>query len=209
MYRRESVTHTSAVWWFGRGFCPCVCLSEHQLTISAKKRRLSKGEGISHTALIFFNGEASATVTGWLQSQWIGGWSRWNTCGDIDMSRKEDVRFWMDYLKQFWRLGGCPRNGEEVYWHWFPNIRVMCRAVVIRRGYSWRVKLWDGVYFNAEKQHNRCDVCFECVEPVVGCLVKVTNEFKVCLGLSQEFTLSPFLFATVMDRLTDEVRQDP
>lgn len=54
----------------------CVCLSEQQLTISAKKRRLSKGEGISHTALIFFNGEASATVTGWLQSQWIGGWSR-------------------------------------------------------------------------------------------------------------------------------------
>lgn len=43
----------------------------------------------------------------------------------------------------------------------------------------------------------------------MGCLVKVTNEFKVCLGLSQEFTLSPFLFATVMDRLTDEVRQDP
>uniref|UniRef100_A0A8C4NFF6 ribonuclease H n=1 Tax=Eptatretus burgeri TaxID=7764 RepID=A0A8C4NFF6_EPTBU len=38
------------------------------------------------------------------------------------------------------------------------------------------------------------------------CAVGMTNPFKVNVGLHQGSTLSPFLFAMVMDRLTDEIR---
>ena len=36
--------------------------------------------------------------------------------------------------------------------------------------------------------------------------VEVTEYFKVEVGLLQGSALSPFLFAVLMDRLTDEVR---
>ena len=40
----------------------------------------------------------------------------------------------------------------------------------------------------------------------VKCAVGVTDGFKVEVGLHQGSTLSPFLFAMIMDRLTGEVR---
>ena len=40
------------------------------------------------------------------------------------------------------------------------------------------------------------------------CAVRMTERFKVEVGLHQGSALSPFLFAMVMDRLTDEVRQE-
>lgn len=43
---------------------------------------------------------------------------------------------------------------------------------------------------------------------VVRCAVGRTEDLKVEVGLHQESALSPFLFASVMDRLTDEVRQE-
>ncbi|KAM8853652.1 putative transposon-derived protein F52C9.6 [Synchiropus picturatus] len=43
---------------------------------------------------------------------------------------------------------------------------------------------------------------------VVRCAAGVTEEFKVEVRLHQGSALSPFLFAVVMDRLTDEVRQE-
>uniref|UniRef100_A0AAQ6IM76 ribonuclease H n=1 Tax=Anabas testudineus TaxID=64144 RepID=A0AAQ6IM76_ANATE len=43
---------------------------------------------------------------------------------------------------------------------------------------------------------------------VVRCAVVQTEEFKVEVGLHQGSALSPFLFAMLMDRLTDEVRQE-
>ena len=42
----------------------------------------------------------------------------------------------------------------------------------------------------------------------VRCAVGVTDGFKVEVGLHQRSALSSFLFAAVMDRLTDEVRQE-
>ncbi|KAE8277169.1 hypothetical protein D5F01_LYC25016 [Larimichthys crocea] len=51
------------------------------------------------------------------------------------------------------------------------------------------------------------DTCEGC-KTVVRCAVGVTEEFKVEVGLHQGSALSPFLFAMVMDRLTDEVRQN-
>ena len=50
---------------------------------------------------------------------------------------------------------------------------------------------------------------YEGSEPVVRCAVGTTESFKVKIGLHQGSALSPFLFAVIMDRLTDEVRREP
>ena len=44
---------------------------------------------------------------------------------------------------------------------------------------------------------------------VVRCAVQTTESFKVKVGLHQESALNPFLFAVIMDRLTDEVKREP
>ena len=44
---------------------------------------------------------------------------------------------------------------------------------------------------------------------VVRCAFGTTESFKVKVGLHQGSALSPFLFAVIMDRLTDEVRREP
>ena len=50
---------------------------------------------------------------------------------------------------------------------------------------------------------------YEGTKTVVRCAVGTTESFKVNIGLHQGSALSPFLFAVVMDRLTDEVRREP
>ena len=44
---------------------------------------------------------------------------------------------------------------------------------------------------------------------VVRCAVGTTESFKVKVGLHQESALGSFLFAVIMNRLTDEVRREP
>ena len=50
---------------------------------------------------------------------------------------------------------------------------------------------------------------YEGSETLVRCAVGTTESFKVKVGLHQGLALSPFLFAVIMDRLTDEVRREP
>ena len=50
---------------------------------------------------------------------------------------------------------------------------------------------------------------YEGSETVVRCAAGTTESFKVKVGLHQGSALSPFLFAVIMDRLTDEVRRKP
>ena len=50
---------------------------------------------------------------------------------------------------------------------------------------------------------------YEGSETVVRCAVRTTESFQVKFGLHQGSALSPFLFAIIMDRLTDEVRRQP
>ena len=50
---------------------------------------------------------------------------------------------------------------------------------------------------------------YEGSKTVVRCAVETTESFKVKVGLHQGSALSPFLFAVIMDRLTDEVRREP
>ena len=49
---------------------------------------------------------------------------------------------------------------------------------------------------------------YESCKTKVRCAVGGAEEFKVEVGLHQGSALSPFMFAMVMDRLTDEVRQE-
>ena len=56
-----------------------------------------------------------------------------------------------------------------------------------------------------EKIRNSGKVC----ATSTGCAVGTTESFKVKFGLHQGSTLSPFLFAVIMNRLTDEVRREP
>ena len=50
---------------------------------------------------------------------------------------------------------------------------------------------------------------YEGSETVVRSAVGTTESFKVKVGLHQGSVLSPFLFAVIMDRITDEVRREP
>ena len=50
---------------------------------------------------------------------------------------------------------------------------------------------------------------YEESETMVRCAVGTTESFKFKVGLHQGSALSPFLFAVIMDRLTDKVRREP
>ncbi|KAK3530562.1 hypothetical protein QTP86_027920 [Hemibagrus guttatus] len=60
----------------------------------------------------------------------------------------------------------------------------------------------------AEKYVRVVQDMYERSRTVVRCAVGQTEEFKVEVGLHQGSALSPFLFAIVMDQLSDEVRQE-
>ena len=50
---------------------------------------------------------------------------------------------------------------------------------------------------------------YEGSETVVRCAIGTTESFKIKVGLHQGSALSPFLFAVIMEKLTDEVRREP
>ena len=60
----------------------------------------------------------------------------------------------------------------------------------------------------AEKYVRIVQDMYEDSTTTVKCAVEVTEEFEVTVGLHQGSALSPCLFAMVMDRLTDEMRQE-
>ncbi|KAK3545795.1 hypothetical protein QTP70_013123 [Hemibagrus guttatus] len=60
----------------------------------------------------------------------------------------------------------------------------------------------------AEKYVRVMQDMYERSRTVVRCAVGQTEEFKVEVGLHQGSALSPFLFAIVMDQLSEEVRQE-
>ncbi|KAK3524958.1 hypothetical protein QTP86_011737 [Hemibagrus guttatus] len=60
----------------------------------------------------------------------------------------------------------------------------------------------------AEKYVRVVQDMYERSRAVLRCAVGQTEEFKVKVGLHQGSALSPFLFAMVMDQLSEEVRQE-
>ncbi|KAK3531193.1 hypothetical protein QTP70_015134 [Hemibagrus guttatus] len=87
-----------------------------------------------------------------------------------------------------------------------------CVFVDLEKAYDRvpREELWycmrkSGV---AEKYVRVVQDMYERSRTVVRCAVGQTEEFNVEVGLHQELALSPFLFAIVMDQLSEEVRQE-
>ncbi|KAK3573129.1 hypothetical protein QTP86_014133, partial [Hemibagrus guttatus] len=87
-----------------------------------------------------------------------------------------------------------------------------CVFVDLEKAYDRvpREELWycmrkSGV---AEKYVRVVQDMYESSRTVVRCAVGQTEEFKVEVGLHQGSALSPFLFAIVMDQLSEEVRQE-
>ena len=73
-----------------------------------------------------------------------------------------------------------------------------------------REKLWFCMRESglAEKCVRQVQDMYESSMTVMRCTVGVTDGVEVEVGLQQGSALSPFLFAMMMDRLEDEVRQE-
>ena len=88
-----------------------------------------------------------------------------------------------------------------------------CVLVDLEKAYDRvsREELWYSMKKSGigEKYVQLVQDMYEGSETVVRCAVGTTEIFKVKAGLHQGSTLSPFLFAMILDRLTDEVRRKP
>lgn len=73
----------------------------------------------------------------------------------------------------------------------------------VPRGELWYCMKKSGV---AEKYIKAIQDMYKDCKTVVRCAIGATEVFKVDVGRHQVLALRPFLFAMVMDRLTDEVR---
>ncbi|KAK3528935.1 hypothetical protein QTP70_012846 [Hemibagrus guttatus] len=96
--------------------------------------------------------------------------------------------------------------------YWDGQRELHCVFVDLEKAYDRvpREELWycmrkSGV---AEKYVRVVQDMYERSRTVVRCAVGQTEKFKVEVGLHQGSALSPFLFAIVMDQLSEEVRQE-
>ncbi|KAK3544418.1 hypothetical protein QTP86_011156 [Hemibagrus guttatus] len=126
----------------------------------------------------------------------------------VDKIRKDEVRNALKRMKSGKAVGpdDIPveyRDGQR---------ELHCVFVDLEKAYDRvpREELWycmrkSGV---AEKYVRVVQDMYERSRTVVRCAVGQTEEFKVEVGLHQGSALSPFLFAIVMDQLSEEVRQE-
>ena len=91
--------------------------------------------------------------------------------------------------------------------------KLHCVFVDLEKAYDRvpREELWYGVRKSgmAELYLRLVQDMYETSETVVRCAVGTTESLGVKILLHQGLSLSPFLFAVIMDRLTDEVRKEP
>ncbi|KAK3575651.1 hypothetical protein QTP86_031603, partial [Hemibagrus guttatus] len=109
----------------------------------------------------------------------------------------------MSHTMKLWERVVEARDGQR---------ELHCVFVNLEKAYDRvpRKELWycmrkSGV---AEKYVRVVQDMYERSRTVVRCAVGQTEEFKVEVGLHQGSALSPFLFAIVMDQLSEEVRQE-
>ncbi|KAK3530651.1 hypothetical protein QTP86_030917, partial [Hemibagrus guttatus] len=104
------------------------------------------------------------------------------------------------------------RDGKDMQQYRDGQRELHCVFVDLEKAYDRvpREELWycmrkSGV---AEKYVRVMQDMYSGRRTVVRCAVGQTEEFKVEVGLHQGSALSPFLFAIVMDQLSEEVRQE-
>ena len=87
-----------------------------------------------------------------------------------------------------------------------------CAFVNLEKAYDrvLREELWYCMRKSemAEKYVRLVQDMYEGSQKLVRCAIGTTKRFKVKVRLHQGSALSPFLFAMIMDRLTDEVRRE-
>ncbi|KAK3532001.1 hypothetical protein QTP86_003231 [Hemibagrus guttatus] len=126
----------------------------------------------------------------------------------VDKIRKDEVRKALKRMKSGKEVG--PDNIPVKYRDGQKELH--CLFVDLEKAYDRvpREELWycmrkSGV---AEKHVRVVQDMYERSRTLVRCAVGLTEEFKVEVGLHQGSALSPFLFAIVMDQLSEEVRQE-
>ncbi|KAK3569677.1 hypothetical protein QTP86_002626 [Hemibagrus guttatus] len=135
----------------------------------------------------------------------------------VDKIRKDEVRKALKMMKSGKAVG--PDDIPVEVWKCLGEAAVEFLVSLFNRilenfekayGRMPREELWycmrkSGV---AEKYVRVVQDMYERSRTVVKCAVGQTEEFKVEVGLHQGSALSPFLFAIVMDQLSEEVRQE-
>ncbi|KAK3547244.1 hypothetical protein QTP86_017815 [Hemibagrus guttatus] len=125
----------------------------------------------------------------------------------VDKIRKDEVRKALKRMKSGKAVG----PDDILVEGWSEGV-ALCVFVDLEKAYDRvpREELWycmrkSGV---AEKYVRVVQDMYERSRTVVRCAVGQTEEFKVEVGLHQGSALSPFLFAIVMEQLSEEVRQE-
>ncbi|KAK3544110.1 hypothetical protein QTP86_001807, partial [Hemibagrus guttatus] len=125
----------------------------------------------------------------------------------LGVTRLDRIR--NEYIRGTAHVGRLGEKVRETRLRWFGHVQ---RRENLEKAYDRvpREELWycmrkSGV---AEKYVRVVQDMYERSRTVVRCAVGQTEEFNVEVGLHQGSALSPFLFAIVMDQLSEEVRQE-
>ncbi|KAK3527775.1 hypothetical protein QTP86_006523 [Hemibagrus guttatus] len=135
----------------------------------------------------------------------------------VDKIRKDEVRKALKRMKSGKAVG--PDDIPVEVWKCLGEAAVEFLASLFNRVLENLEKAYDRVPREelwycmrksgvAEKYVRVVQDMYERSRTVVRCAVGQTEEFKVEVGLHQGSALSPFLFAIVMDQLSEEVRQE-
>ncbi|KAK3570013.1 hypothetical protein QTP86_009167 [Hemibagrus guttatus] len=135
----------------------------------------------------------------------------------VDKIRKDEVRKALKRMKSGKAVG--PDDIPVEVWKCLGEAAVEFLASLFNRVLENLEKAYDRVPREelwycmrksgiAEKYVRVVQDMYERSRTVVRCAVGQTEEFKVEVGLHQGLALSPFLFAIVMDQLSEEVRQE-
>ncbi|KAK3538516.1 hypothetical protein QTP86_006682 [Hemibagrus guttatus] len=135
----------------------------------------------------------------------------------VDKIRKDEVRKALKRMKSGKAVG--PDDIPVEVWKCLGEAAVEFLASLFNRVLENLEKAYDRVPREelwycmrksgvAEKYVRVVQDMYERSRTVVKCAVGQTEEFKVEVGLHQGSALSPFLFAIVMDQLSEEVRQE-
>ncbi|KAK3525233.1 hypothetical protein QTP86_024950, partial [Hemibagrus guttatus] len=136
---------------------------------------------------------------------------------NVDKIRKDEVRKALKRMKSGKAVG--PDNIPVEVWKCLGEAAVEFLTSLFNRVLENLEKVYDRVPREelwycmrksgvAEMYVRVVQDMYERSRTVVRCAVGQTEEFKVEVGLHQGSALSPFLFAIVMDQLSEEVRQE-
>ena len=87
-----------------------------------------------------------------------------------------------------------------------------CAFIDLRKAYNWvpREEMWECLRLakTSERYIGIIENMYDGGTTTVRSAAGLTEEFKVVVGLHQGSALSPFLFAIIMDKLTENIRKE-